>query len=557
MAHAAKLVNFQVAQPPIVPKDAKTCTVKILQRDFASSYGSPEIVQYTPPSDCGQAGSWSAVTLNFTVTSNGTQYDRLGIFTFQNVEIWRTSTPEPTKGDGIIWTHVKDVTQYTPLFAKPGTFILQLDNIVQTGLDGVYSTVLYATFYASSTAHPPAPKADLILPISNLKNDTGNDVSVPPSFSLNVTFPQNTARVFAELYASGNGEEEFWYYNSANKYLSSLPDGFLGNGPFREVRLLIDGRLAGATYPFAVLFTGAIVPPSWRPISAYGAIDLPTYFLDVTPFVPVLADGKPHNITIDVVSAEDNHAILQNWYLSGNFQVFLDESSKPTTGEITNYAADPYSKTNVAGVTKGSDVTITVGATRKLLIESTIVSGSGKVNKVVFSQDLTYKNVQVFLNNFGTQNVVQTASGVVSSTHNGVSALQDTFLYPLTINYTNLDSSGNSWRTNFNHSYVREVKPLPISLKTKIDSQQQASGYFFLSSSGNTGNGTNSNVFSYSDEGNNTYRRRVNASLNKITLDDVAGTLSSSAIPITPSGSVDASDPPNARLPPGRQIPGS
>lgn len=27
---------------------------------------------------------------------------------------------------------------------------------------------------------------------------------------LNVTFPRNTIKVFAELYASGNGEEEFW-----------------------------------------------------------------------------------------------------------------------------------------------------------------------------------------------------------------------------------------------------------------------------------------------------------------------------------------------------------
>jgi hypothetical protein len=44
--------------------------------------------------------------------------------------VWRTSTPEPTTA-GIIWTYVKDVTRYTPLFAKPGTFILELDNIVQ------------------------------------------------------------------------------------------------------------------------------------------------------------------------------------------------------------------------------------------------------------------------------------------------------------------------------------------------------------------------------------------------------------------------------------------
>ena len=55
--------------------------------------------------------------------------------------VWRTSTPEPTRGDGIIWTHLKDVTRYIPLFAKPGTFILQLDNLLQQGLDGQYASM--------------------------------------------------------------------------------------------------------------------------------------------------------------------------------------------------------------------------------------------------------------------------------------------------------------------------------------------------------------------------------------------------------------------------------
>ncbi len=54
--------------------------------------------------------------------------------------VWRTSTPEPTRGDGIIWTYLKDVTRFLPLFSKPGTFILQLDNLIQTGLDGEYAS---------------------------------------------------------------------------------------------------------------------------------------------------------------------------------------------------------------------------------------------------------------------------------------------------------------------------------------------------------------------------------------------------------------------------------
>ncbi len=54
--------------------------------------------------------------------------------------VWRTSTPEPIPGDGIIWTYLKDVTRYIPLFEKPGTFILQLDNLLETGLDGQYAS---------------------------------------------------------------------------------------------------------------------------------------------------------------------------------------------------------------------------------------------------------------------------------------------------------------------------------------------------------------------------------------------------------------------------------
>lgn len=57
-------------------------------------------------------------------------------------QVWRTSSPEPTKGDGIIWTYLKDVTRYTPLFSKKGTFILQLDNVLTTGLDGQYTSQL-------------------------------------------------------------------------------------------------------------------------------------------------------------------------------------------------------------------------------------------------------------------------------------------------------------------------------------------------------------------------------------------------------------------------------
>ena len=45
------------------------------------------------------------------------------------------------------------------------------------------------------------------------------------------------------------------YFNVPNQLVSDVP-GALGAGPFREVRLLIDGQVAGTALPYATIFTG-------------------------------------------------------------------------------------------------------------------------------------------------------------------------------------------------------------------------------------------------------------------------------------------------------------
>ncbi|KAF8522445.1 peptide-N4-(N-acetyl-beta-glucosaminyl)asparagine amidase A, partial [Hysterangium stoloniferum] len=82
-----------------------------------------------PPNDCGTPGSRATTTLNWTATSADRQFDRLSTISFHNVEILRTSTPKPTQ-TGIIYTYINDVTRYIPLFATPGTLILDLNNII-------------------------------------------------------------------------------------------------------------------------------------------------------------------------------------------------------------------------------------------------------------------------------------------------------------------------------------------------------------------------------------------------------------------------------------------
>lgn len=73
-------------------------------------------------------------------------------------------------------------------------------------------------------------------------------------------------------------------------------------------------------------------------------------------------------------------------------------------------------------------------------------------------------------------------------------------------------------------------------------------------STGNTGtNGSSNNTFSYVDTAGNTFNRKVDAFLNKITLDQQSGNLAPSPLP---ASTVALAQPTqfgmNARLPGGR-----
>ncbi|KAJ3883467.1 peptide N-acetyl-beta-D-glucosaminyl asparaginase amidase A-domain-containing protein [Lentinula edodes] len=479
----------------------------ISSHDFANSFvDGPAITQLSPPEDCGPVGSWAAITLNLTVTSNGTQFDRLGIFTFHNVEIWRTSTFEPTIGDGIVWTYIKDVTQYMPLFTESGEFLLELDNLIETGLDGIYSTTVAATYFESSAEYPPAEKADIIIPISTLSNTTADDASVPPAFSLNITVPNNTVAIYAEIFASGNGLEEDWFFN--------VPDEFFSN---------ISPNI---TSPH----DGGFIPSFWRPIGSYGIAELPTYFVDVTPFVPLLTDNSPHNFTLDVVSAEEKHTINSNWYVS----VILDTSFEPTIGNMTVHSASNYADTSITGFVEDfGQFNATVTAMRNIHIEADILSGSGQLTHVIWTQDLQFSNIQTYRNNGLLATLKQTSTGNSSSTHNGVAVLSDVFSYPFSTNFDYLDETLSNWTSSIDHSYDRILLPNPLRIASTINNHQTTDGFFQLGSEkiGNFGNGTNNNTFSYSDVKGNTYTRSVNAINSNfndtiaIPLDEIGGDL--------------------------------
>lgn len=110
------------------------------------------------PPDC----EYYRVVFNFTVTSVGRQFDRLALMFFDDVEIFRSSTAEPTQ-DGIVWSYVKDMSSLIALFRQSRKIIFDLGNLVDDTYTGAWHTTLTATYF---TAVDQLEPADVVLPVS-------------------------------------------------------------------------------------------------------------------------------------------------------------------------------------------------------------------------------------------------------------------------------------------------------------------------------------------------------------------------------------------------------
>ncbi|KAI9712544.1 MAG: hypothetical protein M1812_006853 [Candelaria pacifica] len=286
--------------------------------------------------------NFTRVVLNFTVTSRGRQFDRLGMLFLGDIEIFRTSTAEPTS-QGIQWTYVKDVSGYLALFRRPQKVIFELGNLIDHTYTASFNTTLTATFM-SDPSLPVA--ADEILPISARRSsrNSGSSFSIPEANATNaILLPQNVRRALVSLSACGQADEEFWYSNvlSSNEdTFSSSAGPLFGYSPFREVQLHIDGSLAGVVWPFPVIFTGGLVPGLWRPIVGIDAFDLRENEVDITPWLPLLCDGRRHSYEIRVVGITDDgrghgslsRSVGHSWLVTGKILLWLDQPGSVTRG---------------------------------------------------------------------------------------------------------------------------------------------------------------------------------------------------------------------------------
>lgn len=438
---------IQLYKPVSVPESTK-CNVQqtLMEHTFASSYGVPYVGKYTPP-DC----DFNSVIIKWTVTVAGRQFDRLAEMYLGDIEVWRTSTAEPT-ASGIVFRYEKDLSMYLSLWKSPQDLIFSLNNIYDSTYTGAFNTTLVAIF--SYDAADPV-HADSVLPISPQLGSSGApSIFTLPGDNATVkhTLPLNVTHASVSVAAMGQSNEEFWYTNVLQSDIHTFDSTIgtlIGYGPFREVQLFIDGLMAGVAWPFTTIFTGGIAPGFWKPIVGIDAYDLRDYEIDITPFLPYLLDGKPHSFTIKVVGmgrggdgagtlSENN--INSYWLVSGKLFLFYGSEAYNGTYDAPAISTSPLVHTTSSfTANNGTNQTLSYDVTAKRV--HTVKSSFGS-----WIQSLSYTNTG-YLGSGGlfqenVQKIAGTSTAVLKSAPDFSNTLS--YTYPLRVNTTYTFSGSNT-----------------------------------------------------------------------------------------------------------------
>ncbi|MFF7449349.1 MULTISPECIES: peptide-N4-asparagine amidase [unclassified Streptomyces] len=343
------------AAPRVARPSGKACHVTLAQaqfRDFTPYRGT-----YAPPEGCGDR--WSKVVLRMDGKVKGRQYDRLGYLRVGGVEVFRTSTPQPSP-DGIRWSVEKDVTRYSDTFRDRQDVEMLIGNVVDDTYTGIIDVKVTLTFYAGRPAAQGTP--DQVLTLTD-----GT-----------VTTPRNSERVVAEVYATGSGGgcEEYWYLTVPEEAPYSCKGA---GGPYREVQITVDGRLAGIAAPFPHVWTGGWSNPFlWYVIPGPRAFDVKPIEYDLTPFAGLLNDGRPHRIEVDVVGIPEGQT---GWSAPVNVLVWQDAKRAHVTGELTRHSVgEPI---NSSTYTPGSEHRLDTEGAHRLTVAGYVDTSHGRVTTTV------------------------------------------------------------------------------------------------------------------------------------------------------------------------------
>ncbi|XP_008794299.2 peptide-N4-(N-acetyl-beta-glucosaminyl)asparagine amidase A-like [Phoenix dactylifera] len=542
------LKHLDPTLPPVLAGQNPTCSLLVLQKDFADTVGSPPAsANYTQPRDC--PFPWTRVVLELSVSASDLQKDRVAAIWIDGAEVLRTATPRPM-APGAFWRVRKDITRYATLLRRVasgggGALSMMLENSNDI-LPGVFSANVSLHFYrgalspsfrrlaAGFAAHPSikglySEPADLIVPVSNpngyyrsgfwLRID--NETHVP---STAITIPRNTYRAVLEIFVSYHGDDEFWYTNplrSAYRH-QPLPSNLStprANGGFRQVYATVDGRFVGGHIPFAVLYPSSINPYFWSPVAAIGAFDMPSYDLDLTPFLGFMLDGRPHDIGLGVQDAQPF------WLVSANLHLWVDAWSDSVQAGLIEYISPPI-KMNRNAEWRDKEGQSEINAEGLFRFTGWVSSSKGNLTTQV-SQKIKFKG-QVEVQNRGstTQIELQNKERMMVAIQKGHQLLGRVQLYveaPLQVQTSMVSAAGGALfqKSRLYHQLTEMVtlsEGQAMTTSTLTDRQDAEGSALMHGDAPVWGSGSTKSSYRYKD-GSTCYLRNVNTAGGAVMMD--------------------------------------
>lgn len=455
--------NPITAEPSVARPATTPCVVPLFQ-NLAFADFNPKSFSYTPPAAC--PGPWAKVvfTADFTVTA-GRQYDRTAAFYLGHASIYYGTTAEPRHTLSPSWHVERDVTDLTSMLESAQTGEANIGNFVGVYNGVTYDGIIYANaaleFYPISAQNPAPLTADMVIPINGGGGDAGTLNTTSSQITQTLNLPTNVERVYLDVIAQSQSNDEFWYFCVPNDQASNLLS--CGNTAFRETEIWIDGQPAGVAPVYPWIYTGGIDPYLWEPIPGVQTLNFKPYRVDLTPFAGVLSDGNQHTVGVSVYNA--------NYYFlaTANLLVFEDHGAKTVTGGIlSNTLAEPnpvVQEDVVPGANSTYTGTVTVGSNRSFTISGYVNTSHGRVETTV-NQTVNFLSMQEFDVSPTTdiQNAQQTStldSKVKTTGGPNAGTVDQHFSYPLNINYSfvvNADGSFSQAVTSDQQDLMREVR---------------------------------------------------------------------------------------------------
>jgi hypothetical protein len=426
------------AAPPVSRPNTTPCVVQLFNNVAFADF-TPKNFSYTPPPSC--PGPWAKVvfTADFTVSA-GRQYDRTAAFYLGHANIFYGTTAEPRASLSPSWHVEHDVTDLTSLFLSPQTGEANIGNFVGVYAGVTYNGIIYANaaleFYPVSSENPAPLTADIVVPLNGAGGDAGTLNTTSDQITQTLNLPTNVERVYLDVIAQSQSNDEFWYFCVPNDQTSNLES--CGNTAFRETEIWIDGKPAGVAPVYPWIYTGGIDPYLWEPIPGVQTLDFKPYRVDLTPFAGVLSDGDQHTVAVSVYNANSYFLATANLF------VFEDHGSKIVTGGVTTNTLTEPTPVIAENVLTGSGPTytgsVTVGANRSSIIGGWVNTSHGRVETTV-NQTIDFLSKQEFDVNATTdiQNTQQTSTLASTVTTTGgpfAGMVQKQFSYPLKLDYT-------------------------------------------------------------------------------------------------------------------------